>query len=63
MQHGTKNGYVGILFWLEPGAKKNLPWSHFFGTGGLTPSHVEQYTLWDCTEYTLVCLEPNRWLH
>ena len=63
MQHRTKNGYVGILFWLEPGAKITCHGRGIFGTGGFTPSYVEQYTLWECIEYTLVCLEPNRWLH
>ena len=36
MQHGTKNGNVGILFWLEPGAKITCHGRHFFGTGGRT---------------------------
>ena len=37
MQHGTKNGYVGILFWLEPGAKKTCHGRIFLGQAVLLP--------------------------
>jgi len=40
MQHGTKNGYVGILFWLEPGAKITCNMVGFF---------------WDRRSHSLLC--------